>query len=358
MKNIAELDSNFAVKCDHTDGDTAFYDILQEPFRLYGLIPPNEETDIFHRIPCSVAETISEGVRELNFHASGGRLRFVTDSPYITLSVQFASFGYMSHFAFSGSAGFDAYEKTSDGYRYLGTAVPPFQAYQTNAYTVEIPLVDSRMRDITLNFPTYSGVRSVLVGLRNGACLQKAAEYTVTKPVVFYGSSITQGGCASRAGTMYSSVLSRMLDFDFINLGFSGNAKGEKEIAEYIAGLPMSVFVYDYDHNAPTVEHLRKTHGRLFDIFRASQPTTPVIFMPRPHHELSDDTLARLAVIRETYDRALADGDKNVYLLSGSELTALCGCEGLVDNCHPTDLGFYSMAQAIYPLLKKCLYGG
>lgn len=357
MKTIAELDTNFVVKCDHVDGDTEFYDILQPPFRLYGLIPPNDETPLFHRMPRSIATSVSSGVAELNLHASGGRVRFVTDSPYITLSAELGSFGAMSHFAFSGSAGFDAYEKTNDSYRYLGTAVPLFEAHRTNKYTVEIPLYEARVRDITLNFPTYSAVRSVQIGLKSGALLQKASEYTVTEPVVFYGSSITQGGCASRAGTMYSALLSRMLDFDFINLGFSGNAKGELTMANYLASLPMSVFVYDYDHNAPTVEHLRETHGRLFDIFRKAHPYTPVIFLSRPLYERSEDTLARFAVIRETYERALASGDKNVYLLSGRELMAIAGCEGTVDNCHPTDLGFYSMAQAIRPVLEHCLFG-
>ena len=123
---------------------------------------------------------------------------------------------------------------------------------------------DRKEREITINFPLFTEVCELYIGLQKGCKLEPASEYTHQKPVVYYGSSITNGGCASRPGNTYQAVISRMLDCDFVNLGFNGNAKGEQEIADYIKGLDMSVFVYDYDHNAPTPEHLLDTHEKMF----------------------------------------------------------------------------------------------
>ena len=121
-------------------------------------------------------------------------------------------------------------------------------------------------REITINFPLYSSVADLYIGLDETAVLKKSLGYKHKKPIVFYGSSITQGGCASRPGNAYESIISRALQTDYINLGFSGNAKAEDEIAQYIKDLDMSVFIYDYDHNAPNLKHLEDTHQRMFSL--------------------------------------------------------------------------------------------
>ena len=170
---------------------------------------------------------------------------------------------------------------------------------------------------------------------------------------MYYGSSVTQGGCASRPGMSYQGIISRRFDYDFINLGFSGNAKGEDAIAEYIKNLDMSVFVYDYDYNAPTVEHLNSTHEKMFKTIRKVNPNLPVIMMSRPKFNLTEIEEQRLNIIKTTYENAILKGDKNVYLLDGKKLTELCKNDGTVDNCHPTDLGFFSMAKAVGDIIEK-----
>ena len=170
---------------------------------------------------------------------------------------------------------------------------------------------------------------------------------------LFYGSSITQGGCSSRPGTTYQAIASRRLDFDYINLGFSGNAKGEQVMVDYLASLPMSVFVCDYDHNAPSVDHLAATHENLYRNIRKAHPHIPVIFMARPLFYPDADALARLEVIKTTYENAKRAGDTNVYLLDGPTLMAMAGDDGLVDGAHPNDLGFASMAKAVGDVLEK-----
>ena len=126
-------------------------------------------------------------------------------------------------------------------------------------------------------------------------------------------------------------------------------------MAEYISSLPMSVFVYDYDHNAPTPEHLQNTHENMFKIIRKAQPTLPVIMLSRPKYTLNDEEKERLAIIRRTYENALAKGDQNVYFIDGPTLMQYAKNEGTVDGCHPTDYGFYSMAETLLSLLKTIL---
>ena len=154
---------------------------------------------------------------------------------------------------------------------------------------------------------------------------------------------------------IYENIISRRLNADYINLGFSGNAKGEREIAEYVSELKMSCFVYDYDHNAPSVEHLKSTHERMFKIIREKNPELPIVMMSRPKFRLYGHEVERLNVIKETYNNALKSGDKNVYLIEGPELMELAGNDGTVDGCHPNDLGFASMAKVLGDLLKKII---
>ena len=353
MKTVTELDRNFILPPPEYP-DAVFTDILSEPYTLYGVIPPTENEG-FHRMPCDVAERVSENVGNLNYHTSGGRVRFKTDSPYICLSVKIKSDGRMPHFAFCGSYGFEMYEREETRYVLRGSFLPPIEKAESYGASVALPN-ERKMRDITIDFPLYSALYSVAIGLKKGSRLDRSPAYTVKKPVVFYGSSITQGACASRPGMMYPAVLSCILDFDYIDLGFSGSARAETTMAQYIADLDMSAFVYDYDHNAPDVGYLRATHHPFFERIREKNPSLPIVFLSRPQYEQSRDSDEREAVIRETYEKAVSDGDKNVYFVSGRNLMDLAGNDGSVDGVHPTDLGFYSMVRAVYPTLSSILY--
>ena len=312
-------------------------------FCIYGVY---REGDRFRRMPEKAAKTVSEGVLRLHSNTAGGRVRFITDSPYIAIHAKMDKAAKMSHFPVTGTIGFDLYADN----RYVNTFVPPrdtVDGYEKVLDFYDVKEGDTTKREITINFPLYSDVLELYIGLKDGCYLGKASDYRNTKPVVFYGSSITQGGCASRPGACYEAILSRNLDMDYINLGFSGNAKAEDEIIEYIANMDMSVFVYDYDNNAPTTEHLEKTHEKMFKAVREKHPILPIIIMSRPKYYLTKEQTIRRGIIENTYKNALNNGDKNVYFLDGKALTALCKHEGTVDNCHPTDFGFASMAMAL-----------
>ena len=347
MKNISDIDTNFKVGSNINRGDNTFFDSLEKPFSIHGVFYENGK---FRRLPENVALSVSEGVHFLHANTAGGRVRFVTDSKTIAISAFMGELGKMSHFPYTGSIGFDIY---ADGV-YAKTFVPPHNIEDHFESMFEFDT--KKMRNITINFPLYSEVANLYIGLENGCECFEAEPYANSKPVVYYGSSITQGGCASRPGNSYQSVIERRFGIDYINLGFSGNAKAEDNMIDYIKNLDMSVFVYDYDHNAPGVEHLQATHEKMFKAIRCAHPDIPIIMMSRPVHYPTAVERIRRDIIETTYRNALLSGDKNVYFLDGKMLTELCGNDGTVDGCHPTDFGFASMAKAVGDLMERCIY--
>ncbi len=346
---ISSIDKNFIIETEINREGLCFIDVLDSRFSLHGVWHDGER---FVRLPSEVGERVNPGVNALRAHTAGGRVRFVTDSPYVAIKVYVPAPAIMMHMAYTGQAGIDIYKRVNGKEEYCASVIPNYKAEKIISYEKIIELGKGE-KELTLNMPLYQCVSRIFVGIADTATLRPAPAYRVDRPIVYYGSSITQGGCASRPGMSYQGVLSRMLDADYINLGFSGSARGEAAMAEYIGGLDMSAFVLDYDHNAPNVAHLENTHRAFYDIVRAKQKETPIVLVTRPGP--SSDRLDRFNVIRATYDYGRANGDENLYFIDGYELMQLCGNEGTVDGCHPTDLGFFSMAQTMYPVLKKIL---
>ena len=348
--DISLIDKNFKVDAEIDKRGLKLYSPDEPPFRIYGV---RREGDRYRRLPEAVAGRVSEEVLYLHANTAGGRVRFVTDSRRFAVIARLDKISNMSHMPLCGSAGFDLY---CDGV-YKGTFRPP-QPIPSGAYeaSVTINATERRDRVITLNMPLYSDVLEFYIGIEEGATLSMAPDYIYESPVVYYGSSITQGGCASRAGNSYQGFISREHGCNFLNLGFSGSAKGEAEMADYIASLNMSAFVMDYDHNAPNAEFLRATHYPFYKRIREKQPDTPIILVTAPSVD-SLDKPERAEVIRETYERALAEGDKHISFILGREMFPGCNNDFTVDNCHPTDLGFFMMAKAIGREVRRALDG-
>ncbi len=357
--SITEIDKNLAVEtvCDLP---VCFHNARSAPFRIYGLCAPEDGTP-FHRIPAEVAQATNEGVGFLYLHTSGGRVRFKTNARYMALKAVISGVGMMPHMTLVGTAGMDVYLKAEDGYRYCASCMTEggndaaIKMTDNHGYTNMVWLPEG-MKDVTVNLPLYGGMNELFIGLDPEAVIDVSEDYRDLLPVIYYGSSITQGGCASRPGNNYPAILSREFDVDFRNLGFSGSARGEQAISDYIAAQPMSAFVYAYDHNAPTVEHLAATHEPMYLNIRASHPDIPVIFITRPGIRYNDDEIARREVVRATYEKAQARGEK-VYFVNGETIFDIFGGDGgSVDGCHPNDLGFACVAAALEPIFKE-IYG-
>ncbi len=354
--DIKKIDRNFQIETDIGESDVVFYDVRKRPFEVYGLYNYKKEKS-FCRLPADVAKATSEGVQRLALCTAGGRVRFATDSRYIAIKAEMPSICHMHHMAMSGSAGFDLYvdDPVTGNTQFHNAFLPPTDA--KTGYESKTTFPDRRLRYVTIHFPTYSPVRDLYIGLQADATVTCGMKYLPILPFVTYGSSITQGGCSSRPGNAYQNIISQRMNIDHINLGFSGNGKGEVSICEYMATLPMSVFISDYDHNAPDVAHLKATHQRLYDIIRDKQPDIPYIMISRPNFNCgSPDAERRREVIWNTYCYARAKGDRNVYFIDGESFFRgpyhnLC----TVDGCHPNDMGFALMADAIEHELKQAL---
>ena len=344
--------SDFGVKKDDFTerGDAIFANVRCGAFKILGLFY-SEEEELFRRVPKAVAEATSEGVAHCAKQAAGGRIRFRTNSPYVVIDMKNARFWGGGNLNIAGIGGVDVY----DGCDFKGALAHDFNVDKYRLVgTVEL---GDGWHDVTVHTPPFCVVKDAWIGLADSAEIEEAKPYKYDKPVVFYGSSITHGACASRPGLSYENQLVRQLDFNYINLGFSGSAKAEPAIAEYVAGLDMSVFVYDYEHNTPSIDHLRESHERMFLTVREKHPDIPIIIISAPRRpDIDRDELTRREILRTTCENAKARGDKNVYFIAGNEFfEGNVGVDFSIDSCHPTDVGFYFMAKKIAPVLKKCL---
>lgn len=354
VSDIAKVDPNLAVKTALSEQDIVFCDARQAPFDLYGLMECEQG---FCRLPTEVAQRASKGVLTLHRNSAGGRVRFCTDSRYVAVRVSLGDVHRMSHMTLACAAGVDLYvdDEVTSTSRHYRTFFPP---YDTDGhYESIIHFPTRRMRYITLHLPLYSSLDALDIGLQQDATVDHGLAYRPLAPVVYYGSSITQGGCASRPGCAYTNVVTRRTGIDHVNLGFSGSAKGESAIVEYMAGLDMSAFVCDYDHNAPSVDHLRATHEPLYRAIRTAHPDIPYVMMTRPDFDGDrEGSIARRDVIYETYRRAVSEGDRNVCFIDGERLFSGPYLDmATVDGCHPTDLGFALMADAVTDVLSRAL---
>lgn len=352
---IEELDQNFKLESEIKREGLRFLNAAEKPFTVHGLI---RMSDRWVRMPLDIAEKVSPAVYNLSKRTAGGRVRFRTNSPYVAIKSVQPPAGVMPHMPLTGHAGFDLYGDGEGKTAYCRTFVPPATTQTGNGYESVLDLTpwqrgDGGMHTFTVNFPLYHEVYELYIGLKEGSVIEAAPDYTIKTPFVYYGSSITQGGCASRPGTCYQAWLSRWFDADYINLGFSGSAKGEDEIADYVASLPMSAFIYDYDFNSPTYETLLETHEKMLRKVREAHPDIPIICASRPRFPLGEDEEARRDLIRANVEKLCAEGDKLISFVSGEELMAIGGIDGTVDYCHPNDLGFYSMALRFAEELEK-----
>ena len=326
--------------------DFVFYNVKEEPFSIHGLYEPQAEGQ-FQRIPQSIAQPLGGWMPELAYNTAGGRVRFKTNSGRMVIRAVTKHKSQMFHATPMMEAGFDVYIDGAHGSSFAGATKPEFQLRE-ESYDVTFWLPVGVEKEITVNFPLYGNVYDLRIGLEKGASLSAHTPYRHEKSVVFYGSSITQGGCASRPGKSYQAIISRKYDCDYINLGFSGSARAEDEIVKYMAGLDMSAFVSDYDHNAPDAEYLKNTHHRMYEQIREKHPDIPYFMVSKPDFFYREWDVERRCVIMESYLDACRAGDKNVYFIDGSAFfngANIGDCT--VDCCHPTDDGFVRMADYI-----------
>ena len=350
---IEKIDKNFAIKRPITSKGKTTYAIPSPYFSLHGVYY-DEKAQGFVRLDPEFAYSVSNGCGWLSRHTAGGRLRFATDSATFEIAVSYREFGAMPHMPLTGSSGFSLFEESAQGETHIANLTPLFTDTQGFKAVANLPnATRGKMREYILYFPLYNNVDTLSISLDEGACVQRGRPYRDVLPILYYGSSITQGGCASRPDNAYQALICKRNKIDYINLGFSGSGKAEPKMVDYLATIDCSLFVCDYDWNAETAEYLAATHYPLYERYRKARPNTPILFVSKPDLQRDPEGKERVEIIRATYQKAKKQGDKKVYFLSGERFYNGRACWNFaVDGCHPTDYGFALMADKIY---KKML---
>lgn len=344
----------------------------------------------FVRFPEDINAQARKALKNLGQDAAGLYLQFRTDSPAIHVRWTSVKQLTMSHMASVGSRGLDLYVRTAKGWRYVGSARPDLKNAETTRVLVKE--LDPGMKTFRLYLSLYDGISALGIGVEEGFAFEpegaafepegfepagsafksegsvvdpeRRAETRKTRetrkaPVVMYGTSILQGGCVSRPGMAATNILGRWLDREVVNLGFSGNALLDAEIAELMARVENpAVFVLD---NVPndTPEMILERMEPFVKTLREAHPDVPIVFVeqaPYAHDFVSSASADRVQrkneAQRTMYKRLKAAGYKKLYFVSGEKLIGTDG-EATVDYVHQTDLGAMRYAEALYPILKK-----
>jgi lysophospholipase L1-like esterase len=310
------------------------------------------------RLPRSLEKAVRPPVWGLAQSPSGGRIRFRTGSTTIALRLEYPSPPDMLNMHAFGQTGVDLY---LDGV-YIGSATADKNAAPGKVYEKTlVTAATSQEREVTLYLPLYKPVKVLGIGVDANAKLARPKPFALPRPVVFYGTSITQGGCATRSGLSYQAMLGRALNLDFVNLGFSGNGRGEPEMARAVAEIDAAAYVLDFSQNNRTVDSLEKVYAPFLQTLRAKHPDTPIlavtpIYSSREALATEPAELEKMRRhIRQVVARAIAAGDRNLQLVEGTDLLGPAQGDGLVDGVHPNDLGFQWMSSGLAARLRTFL---
>lgn len=357
---IAKIDKNFKVNSSFEEDNVVWYDASKPPFDVYGMYYSTEDGD-FRKFSKEVGEKVSLGFLVTADNTCGGRLRFKTNSPKIYLKVnqRIAEGKIPNMMTFINVYGLSLYSNQT----FIRVAVPTFNEIDLENNNVDFKRdIDvakfdkNEEHDCTIFFPLYGGVRKLYIGVEKGCYIEHGNKYKYDKPICFYGSSVTQGGSASRPGLDYVGRLSDMLDCDVYDFSASGSCHGEQSACDYLASLDPLFYVLDYDHNAPDYKHLEKTHYNLYKTIRKAHPTTPIVMISMFTPRDVVDSKERRQTIQQTYTKAKDSGDQNVYFIDGGKVFPKEFYEQCTnDNCHPNDIGFHFIALYLKPIFQEIL---
>jgi len=313
----------------------------------------NDTEPFYYRFPRKAKGVVRDEVWALASNCAGMVVRFATDASELKVRWTLTSSSLaMNHFAATGVSGVDLYVNYRGHWRWVAIGRP---SAQENESTLVSNLTPEK-REFMLYLPLYNGLKVLDLGIPKDAKIEGLPVRT-TKPVVFYGTSITHGGCASRAGMAYPAIIGRKLDIPHINLGFSGNGKCEHEVADLLAELDPSVYVIDPLPNMAedtvdgNIRYLLKT-------LRAAHPNTPVILVESVVYQYAfihgGARNPKNVILEKVYKDSAKDWGGKLYYIKADKLLGSDG-EATVDGVHPTDLGFVRMAGVISPVIEKAM---
>jgi len=340
------------------DDMSLWYDIREMEIEGKGW---QDTEEYYDRLPLRAKTVVRKEVWDLGQRSAGICARFVTNAQAIKVrwNLRFDRLG-MEHMPATGVSGLDLYIRTENGtFGWLAQGRP--SKFPMNQVDLMHGL-EPGWHEFLLYLPLYNGVNSVQLGISPEFSISKPASRPSerSRPICFYGTSIVQGGCASRPGMVHTAILGRRLDYPVINLGFSGNGPMELELARFMAELDPAIFVVDC---LPNMEPAQVTERAVpfVEILRQARPNTPIVLVENIAYQGSPYLPERFKGYREknealhqSYRRMMESGVKNIFYLPCTDLLGHDE-EATVDGTHPTDLGFMRMADALEPILRQAL---
>lgn len=336
--------------------DTIWYDVSSWGVEGRGW-SAEEMASFYSRLPAKAEQVVRPPVWSLSQHSAGMMTRFSTDSSTIKIRYTVGSERLaMSHMPATGVSGVDLYALDQDQkWRWVAVTKPAGgKLIESN-----VTGLDGRMRSYAAYLPLYNSTVKLEFGVPRGSKFQPV-EPRKEKPIVFYGTSITQGACASRPGMCYSAILGRRLDLPVINLGFSGNGKMEPEVGALLAEIDAAVYFIDCVPNM-NAEMVTERAEPLVHQLRKVRPETPIILVEDRgftnawiQKSRRDAHKANRSALLRAYDDLVSSGSRKIYYIEGENLFGSDG-EGSTDGSHPSDLGFMRESAIFEPVLRKAL---
>lgn len=326
-------------------------------FPLLGKATQNSATR-YERLPDSLRNISRKPLWALGQNSAGLALRFRSNSTTIAAKWEVLLDRNMNHMTPTGIKGLDLYCLQDDKWVFVNSGRPSGKVNEATIISYMKPVE----REYMLYLPLYDGVTSLSIGVDSLAEISgPEVQLPVReKPVVFYGTSILQGGCASRPGMAHTNIISRWLNRECVNLGFSGNALLDLEIAEVVAGVDASVYVLDFVPNA-NVQQMKERADKFYTIIRSRHPDTPVIFLEDPifthtrfDQRIAEEVAQKNETVNAIFQSLKKRGEKNIYMISSKDMLGHDG-EATVDGVHFTDLGMMRYAELVCPVIKKCI---
>ncbi len=311
----------------------------------------------YDRLPKSAEGHVTKNVWNLSRDSSGMMARFETDATKIFIHYRLMDKGLaMPHMPATGVSGVDLYARDEKGvWRWVDVTKPSSQEINT----VWADKLAPGKREYAAYLPLFNGIEFLKIGVPKGASFEELKP-RAEKPIVFYGTSITHGACASRPGMVHTAILGRWLDRPVVNLGFSGNGRMDKEVGDYLTQVDAAVFVIDCLPNM-NAEAVKQKCVPLVKQLREAHPETPIVLVEDRRNTNSWITptreahhTANHAALKEAYEQLLAEKTKSLYYIPGDSLYGDDG-DGATDGSHASDLGFMRQAEIFLPVLKEAL---
>ena len=340
------------------NSQTVFYDASKFP--LIGKITTETETR-YERLPAYIKDKVSRSaIWSLGKNTSGLAVLFNSNSTSISAKWEVLNNVKMNHMTDTGIKGLDLYCWKDNQWQFVRSARPEGKITEQ----VIITNMTAEQREYMLFLPLYDGVTSLSIGVDSTAsiALPEILHTDVENPIVVYGTSITQGGCATRPGMSYTNILTRWMNREFINLGFSGNGQLDYEIAEVMAHRKdAGLFILDFVPNVDESK-IKESTQHFVNIIRKVNPITPILFMESIIYPYSvfdiktaKNITAKNSALQSEFEALKNSGDNNLYYLKSDNLINKDG-EGTVDGVHLTDLGFQHIAQTLMDKINTILH--